>query len=145
MENTDAQKPLFANTRLGRILTKRNIVIFALVVIVFDIALTHYFFNSRQRAVFLSATITAARDGDGPVTLGDLTRFEWRNVTVTPKADGTRFWFSTYDRKTYIFDYILDYGAEEIRLEAAPGTVFTPDSKFTLKREGTGIRILPAK
>lgn len=144
MENTGPQKPLFGSTRLGRILTKRNIVIFAFVLIVFDIALTRYFFTSRHKALFLSDTIVAAREREGPVALGELTKFEWKNVTVTPRADGGRFWFSTYDSKTFIFDYVLDYDAGEIRPETSPGAVFTPDSKFVLERDATGVRMRPA-
>ncbi len=143
---SDSSKPLFKSTAFGRLLTRRNLILIAAIVIVADIVLTRYFFTSRYRALFLNRIAVAAGErGGDPVRLGDLTPFAWTRAEVARRENGgARFWFSTYGSRTYVFDYIFDYTPGE--LEAAIPAGFPPclpDSEFVLERGVSGVHMRP--
>jgi hypothetical protein len=139
-------EPLFKNTAFGRLLTRRNLILVAALVIVADIVLTHYFFNSRYKALFLNRTALAARDATGPVRLGDLTPFEWKRAEIALRDNGgTRFWFTTYETRTYVFDYILEYEPGEIDVDVPSGSLCIPDNEFVLERDEGGVHLRPVR
>lgn len=128
---------------LRRFFTRRNLIIGAIVLIVFDIALTHYLFNSKQRNLFLHNLITATKEGGREMTLADFTSFEWTRVHVRPLTKGSEFWFSTYDSRTYLFDHIFTFDDGEVVVTALSGTVYEPGDMFTVRRENASIRLTP--
>lgn len=142
---SEEKRPTPAPSRLGRLFSKRNIIIAAFIVLILDIALTHYFFNSRHRRLFRASAIRAASEAGTLTTLGELTAFEWKNASIEPLERGGRFWFCTYDSRTYLFDYIFSFADGEIVTEADASATYTPDSAFVLTKDGKTVRMRPAK